>query len=143
MRRCLIAVLATVALGTTAERASAEEFTPIGKHGVGAVFNACQNAGGEFKMASDGAYGCRKENCDGKGGECIVACSPNQDCYGSTPGSATPPPGRYDLVKILKFSPARVGPPGPGLLQPTPEGSPHGPSGMGTPKPTAPAPVLR
>lgn len=136
MRKSIACLIAIAAIGFAAERASAEEFTPIGKHGVGKVFQACNDAGGEFKMASDGAYGCRKENCDGKGGECVVACSPNQDCYGSTPGRVTPPPGKYDLVKILKFSPRL--PPGHGLLEPTPGASPHGPSGVGTPRPTAP-----
>jgi len=135
MRKCLIIVMATAAFGVAAERASAEPFTPIGKHGVSQVYRACDAAGGEFKMDDKGAYGCRKENCDGKGGECVVACSPNQDCYGSTPGRAMPPPGKYDLIKILKYSPA--GPPGQGLLESTP-GAPDGPSGTGTPKPTAP-----
>ena len=140
MRRYLIVALAAATLGISAGQASAKEFTPIGKHGVSQVYRACENAGGEFKMANDGSYGCKKDNCDGNGGECIVACSPNQNCYGSTPGRTTPPRGSFDLVKILKFSPAL--PPQHGLLEPSPGRSPNGPSGMGTPKPAAPAPGL-
>jgi hypothetical protein len=85
-------------------------------------------------MDAQGAYGCKKDNCDGKGGDCVVACSPNQNCYGSTPGRTAP--GQYDLGKILKFSPAV--PPGYGLLEPGQGNSPHGPSGVGTQKPAAP-----
>lgn len=141
MRKCSIAAITIAALGMIAEQAAAEQWSRIGTHGRGVVCSACMDAGGQFVTNSAGAHGCEKKNCDGKGGDCKVACSENQECYGSTPGRVTSPPGNYDLVKILKFAPART--PQPGLLEPTSPGSPSGPSGAGTPKPTAPAPVLR
>ena len=139
MRKYLLFIIAIGTVGAFAESACADS-RPIGKHEPEAVMAACAKVSGVPYWDKAG-YGCVKENCDGKGGDCVVACSPNQNCYGSTPGRMTPSPGRYDLVKILKFSP-RV-PPGYGMLEPGQGGSPHGPSGVGTPKPAVPAPVLR
>ena len=141
MRKCLVSIVAAATLGIVAFQASAEE-RPIGKHSVQEVSDACKKAGGDFDWsANTGAYGCRKENCDGKGGACTVTCSPEKNCYGSTPGRAAPPVRRFDLIKILKVSPK--GPPHTGLLEPSPGSSPNGPSGLGTSKPSAPTPILQ
>ena len=139
MRKYLLFMIAIGTVGVFAESACADS-RYIGKHEPEAVIAACAKAGG-VPYAGQG-YGCVKENCDGKGGTCTVSCdSDTGGCTGHTPGRILPPPGKYDLVKILTFAPGRAGPPGPGLLQPTPERSPHGPSGPGAPTPTAPPPV--
>lgn len=134
MRKSFVLMIAVAALATSAEGARADS-RYIGKHEPEAVIAACAKAGGE-PYAGQG-YGCVKENCDGKGGTCTVACdSSTGGCTGHTPGRIVAPPGKFDLVKILKFSPA--GPPRDGLLEPGPGASPHGPSGPGAPKPATP-----
>jgi hypothetical protein len=56
------------------------------KPGVGDLRSACSSAGGTFSVHADGGgYGCETKNCDGKGGNCIVACDNNNNCSGSTP----------------------------------------------------------
>jgi len=138
MRKCFVSLIAIATLGIFAEGAWAES-RYLGVHEPEAVIAACAKVGGV--PWSGKGYGCTKENCDGKGGTCTGSCdSDTGGCTGHTPGRIMPPPGKYDLVKILTFAPGQAGPPGPGLLQPTPEGSPSGPSGLGTPKPTAPPP---
>ena len=135
MRKYTI-MIAIGILSVFAESACAETSRPIGKQSPEAVMKACADAGGTPILDRGITYGCTKENCDGKGGNCHVECSTSTgECYGSCPtcGQAL---RQYDLLKILKYSPGRA--PGPGLLQPTPESSPHGPSGPGAPKPTAP-----
>lgn len=130
-----VAVLALIAL---ADEARAEPIN-LGKRSFDEVYSACKNVNGDFTPATSkdgGGYKCVKQNCDGQGGKCSVTCDEKQNCTGDVPGRATPPPGRYDLVKILKVSPA--GPPGRGVLESSPGASPHGPSGVGTPKPAAP-----
>jgi len=50
------------------------------------LYAACQKAGGDFSTAP-GTYGCTKDNCDGKGGTCAVACGTvDKKCVGMTPG---------------------------------------------------------
>jgi hypothetical protein len=138
MRNNLAIFLVAGTLSLLAQSASAE-IVDIGKHDAGAVKNACDKAGGSFHFVRNQSggtdYTCVKHNCDGNGGICQVYCT-SDTCTGATPGRATPPAGRYDLVKILKFSPAL--PPRGGLLEPGRGAAPHGPSGLGTPKPTAP-----
>lgn len=57
-----------------------------GTHGMGEIAGACASAGGEFIIHSDaGGYGCTKKDCDGKGGDCHVACDNGGNCNGSTP----------------------------------------------------------
>ena len=67
--------------------ASADVVRPLsGKISVGELRGACSSAGGSFVVHADGGgYGCMKENCDGKGGTCHVACDNNNNCNGSTP----------------------------------------------------------
>jgi len=137
MRNYLIFMIAIGNIGLFAENACADS-RPIGKHEPEAVIAACAKAGG-VPYAGQG-YGCVKENCDGKGGNCTVSCdSDTGACTGHTPGRILLPPGKFDLIKILRFSPTRpAGPPGSSLLDPTPGASPHGPSGPGAPKPSTP-----
>lgn len=57
-----------------------------GKHGMDKIAGACASAGGEFVIHEDaGGYGCVNKNCDGKGGDCHVACDNGGNCNGSTP----------------------------------------------------------
>lgn len=51
--------------------------------------SACDAAGGTFGTDAEagfdtGGYGCTKNNCDGKGGKCVVSCEGGK-CHGSTP----------------------------------------------------------
>lgn len=136
MRKCFMFVIAAAAIATLAGPASAEPSRPIGKHEPEAVMKACAEVGGTPILDRGITYGCQKDNCDGKGGTCNVECyNSTGECIGTCPtcGQAL---RRYDLIKILKASPA--GPPGTGLLESTPGGSPSGPSGPGTSKPTTP-----
>jgi hypothetical protein len=88
MLRVLFVILA---LGALPSLASAEGRKISGKHGVGEIRNACSKAGGTFSVHDDGAgYGCNVKNCDGKGGNCTVACDNNGNCHGSTPGRILP-----------------------------------------------------
>ena len=49
--------------------------------------NACTNVGGAPTTGiGGGGYGCKKENCDGKGGTCTVKCTKEGVCEGTTPG---------------------------------------------------------
>lgn len=67
------------------------------------IRSACASAGGSFSVHSDGqGYGCNKENCDGKGGRCVVACeTKNSTCHGSTPGRISPTAGVADVLAPL------------------------------------------
>jgi hypothetical protein len=141
MRKWFVTISAVITFGAVADGARAEKNIPLGKHSYGDISAACTRAGGNMWSFSR-YYGCTKENCDGKDGTCAVTCdAETNECLGMTPGRTAPPPGKYDLVKILKFSP-RVSPER-GLLEPGQGAAPHGPSGLGTPKPTAPPPALR
>lgn len=139
MRKIFAFLLAAGILVFCTEGARADTAFDIGKHSQAAVGAACTKAGGtSWGIGLQGqTYGCSKQNCDGKGGTCTVVCQTNtSECSGSTPSRTAPPPGKYDVLKVLTYSLAR--PPGTGLLEPSPGTSPHGPSGPGAPKPTAP-----
>ena len=123
----------------SAQGAWADTVVDLGKRRQGDVEIACIEAGAAVWGSGPGGatYGCTKSNCDGKGGQCTVVCQKaTNECSGSTPGRITGPPGQYDLLKILKYSPARI--PERGLLEGAPDGSPSGPSGPGAPKPSSP-----
>lgn len=72
-------------------------FMPSPTYALGSSFKAdvtavrigCSKAGGQFQVIGYGGgaqgYGCVKANCDGKGGDCAVACDNNNNCVGSTP----------------------------------------------------------
>ena len=139
MRKSFVFLVAAGALALGAEGAWADTAFDIGKHSQAAVGAACTKAGGtSWGIGLNGqTYGCDKKNCDGKGGSCTVVChTATNECSGSTPGRTTPPPGKYDLVKVLRYSPGR--PPEHGLLEPSPGAPTHGPSRPGAPKPTVP-----
>ena len=92
-------VLLTLLLAT-ALPAQAEIRSLSTKVGVGDLRMACSSAGGTFSVHPDGGgYGCEKKNCDGKGGDCIIACDNNNNCNGQTPSRTITP---TTLVGILQ-----------------------------------------
>src|SRR5262245_37049035 len=143
MRNSLGMVVAAVVLLALAGDASAMNFTQLGKISESSLLDACNKAGGQFTNSgstyNNQSYGCNKANCDGNGGDCGVSCDAKaNECYGYNP-ARTAPKGR-NVFGIL--NPSLLAPPRTGLLEDTP-GSQQGPAGIGTPKPTAPAPGLR
>ncbi|MDC7786802.1 hypothetical protein PQJ75_19900 [Rhodoplanes sp. TEM] len=102
---------------------------------------ACSKVGGQFGVHMDGGgYGCVKENCNGKGGKCIIACDNNNNCVGTYPGRAV---AGNPVVGVLNDTRAPAGkhaPPGGGILDAGPGFSPQAPAATGTPLPPPPAP---
>lgn len=85
---------------------------------VSQVRAGCSKGGGSFEVHIDGGgYGCSKKNCDGKGGDCHVACS-NKDnkCVGTTPGRIR---AGADISKILNNGSLAVSPSGGAPTGPT------------------------
>lgn len=85
--------------------AMAEVSRPMSSHpSAGELAATCDAVGGTFvdNPAIEGVgpahYGCRKANCDGKGGECRVDCGPT-GCTGTTPSILS---GPKTLVGILQ-----------------------------------------
>jgi hypothetical protein len=80
--------------------ASAEIRSMAAKPGVSELRGACSKAGGQFDVSPDGqGYACTTTNCDGKGGNCTVACDNNNNCTGSTPARIVSP---TTLIGILQ-----------------------------------------
>ena len=77
--------IVTAALTATANGpASAALVTLQGTYSFSQIADSCSKSGGN--LASDGeGYACTKNNCDGKGGQCVVGCGNDGKCYGSTP----------------------------------------------------------
>lgn len=67
--------------------AQADVIRPLSqKVTAGQLQSACSQNGGTFIPAEDGSgYACRKENCDGQGGTCQIACTNDGNCRGQTP----------------------------------------------------------
>lgn len=144
MRRWFAIGLAATVVSFMTHSAAAEQVEIKGKYTAGQIKTACDNAGGSFSLDKNpgsavvNGYSCTKNNCDGQGGQCIVACdAKTQQCGGQIPRLVPRMPDTP--FGVLTMSSGRTsGPPGPGLLQPAPDGAPQGPTGPGTPKPTAP-----
>lgn len=84
MRMSIVFVLSLVSLSFLPNVASAGF-----KATVTEVRLSCSKSGGTFEVHKDGkGYGCIRKNCDGKGGNCIVACDNNNNCNSSTPKAA-------------------------------------------------------
>jgi hypothetical protein len=91
MRKAIVSIIALAVLVWAADRAQAATIRYIGKYSVADVRRGCSIAGGTFSASPDGGgYGCVKNNCDGKGGKCTVACDNNNNCNGETPGRTVP-----------------------------------------------------
>jgi hypothetical protein len=76
-------MIAVLTLGAGASYAKGIDIAYVGPT---QLYAACQKAGGDFSTAP-GTYGCTKQNCDGKGGMCSVACGTvDKKCVGATPG---------------------------------------------------------
>jgi len=108
---------------------------------VSQVRSACSKAGGAFQVHSDGGgYGCVKQNCDGKGGNCEVQCNNNNGCTGQTPGRAQPGYGIGGIL-IPSAKPTKAdGILGTGILEGGGVLATQGPAAAGTPvRPTAPS----
>jgi hypothetical protein len=91
MRKAIVSIITLAVLVCAADRAQAAKYTDLGKRTVSQIRSACSAAGGAFGVHSDGAgYGCKNENCDGKGGQCGVSCDNNNNCTGWTPGRTAP-----------------------------------------------------
>ena len=56
MRKSFIFIVAVATVGLLAAGARAAENFPIGKHGPGEVYNACNAAGGVFAMLTGGFH---------------------------------------------------------------------------------------
>jgi hypothetical protein len=83
MLRVALAGLAALMLSAPAARAETAILT--GAYGQADIARACQSAGGTPIGIAGVSYGCRKENCDGKGGTCSVECTDPQHCKAETP----------------------------------------------------------
>jgi len=81
------------------------------KYGIVAIRGACANAGGSFSGGAGGSYACTKENCDGKGGTCVVDCKSDGTCKGSTPKRMSPRSGNTpaSILNNGGLRPARPG----------------------------------
>jgi hypothetical protein len=93
--------LFTVTFAATPASADDRKIAPVSP---AQLQSACNKAGGLWSPPSgtgeiEGAYGCSKSNCDGKGGTCIVSCDGNQNCIGSTPMQLG---GNQTLLSILQ-----------------------------------------
>ena len=76
-----MAVMAAVALLSSEASAATVSIKPVS---FNSLANSCQAAGGQSWGSAGGAYGCTKNNCDGKGGTCGVQCDKGK-CHGVTP----------------------------------------------------------
>ena len=80
------------------------ESRPMASHPSSSQLAAtCEAMGGSFVenpavAGMSASYGCSKENCDGKGGECRVDCG-SKSCTGTTPSRLA---GPTTLVGILQ-----------------------------------------
>ena len=93
-------VLLSLLLGFSALPAQAEIRQMAAKPGVGELRMACSRAGGQFDVSPDGeGYACTTKNCDGKGGNCTVACDNNNNCVGSTPSRIVSPTTLIGLLQ--------------------------------------------
>jgi len=141
MRTSVLFVLSFAACVFAADRAAAMK--DIAYISQTDLKKKCSDNGGTFNSSSDGGYSCGKK-CSNAGGYCVVGCGPNKDgqikCNGTDPERTRPPKQKYWTVEqILNNGMGVAGsPPGPGPLDSTPGGSPQSPSGVGTPRPTAP-----
>ena len=98
LRRVLACLIALTALIALPARADVRQMAA--KPGVGELRTACSRAGGQFDVSPDGGgYACTTKNCDGKGGNCTVACDNNNNCVGSTPSRLSKP---TTLIGILQ-----------------------------------------
>ena len=95
--------LTVVACGAFASIAVANIVKLSGTYTSDQIRVACSQAGGSFSIHEDGAgYGCEKTDCDGKGGNCVVACEiKTSTCQGSTPGRISPIAGLADVLSPL------------------------------------------
>ena len=65
----------------------------------GPLRDTCKSVKGEYSVAEDGkSYSCVKHNCDGKGGDCAVACT-GYSCTGTTPARIV---GPTTLIGLLQ-----------------------------------------
>lgn len=110
MRKAIVSIIALAVSAWVADRAEAVSAIPLGKHSVADIRSSCSKAGGSFSVHPDGGgYGCIKNNCDGKGGTCTVACdNKTNDCYGTTPYRGGPggkfPAGSAGVLQVLTAS---------------------------------------
>ena len=87
--RSFVVMLTLAAFAFLADEAGARVVSVSGTHSSSEVKNTCGKNGGDY-FEGGGYYGCSKENCDGKGGECGVACNKsNGKCSGWVPGRQT------------------------------------------------------
>jgi hypothetical protein len=88
MRKAIVSIIALAVLVCAADHAQAvSNYIKLGKRSVGQIKSAC---GSSFGVHDDGGgYGCVKENCDGKGGQCGVSCDNKGNCTGWHPARTT------------------------------------------------------
>ena len=97
MRSNLIVCLVAVLMASGAARA--ETAILRGAYGPADIARACQNAGGTPIGVAGVSYGCKTENCDGKGGTCSVECTDPLKCKAETPARIVTPTTLLGLLQ--------------------------------------------
>ena len=97
MRINLIVCLVAVLMASGAARAESAFLS--GVYGQADVERACRDTGGTPIGAAGVSYGCKKENCDGKGGTCSVECTDPHHCLGTTPAQIVGPSTLLGLLQ--------------------------------------------
>jgi hypothetical protein len=87
LRKSVVFIVAFVALGCIAQEAWGR--TRVFHASIRQLRAACDRVGGSFDTFADGSGAvCINDNCDHRGGSCIVACNSNEkgnNCQGETP----------------------------------------------------------
>jgi hypothetical protein len=87
----------------------AEEKLLMGVHSQVDVARDCIAAGG-YTTGDGGqtSYGCVKDNCDGKGGQCSVTCLDPLTCHASTPSRLTGSPSLPTVLLNGRLKPDHI-----------------------------------
>lgn len=89
--------LTLIALAFLLTAPLAESKILVGAYGQADVQRACIAANG-YPTGVGGTYGCVKDNCDGKGGQCSVTCVEPTKCLATSPRRLT---GDSSLTGVL------------------------------------------
>jgi hypothetical protein len=86
MRKYFTILAALAALVSVPGYVSADSVVLSNLISKATLAQSCEKAGGTPTSGNGpGGYGCKKENCDGKGGTCTVKCERYGVCTGTTP----------------------------------------------------------
>ena len=141
MRKFLAIIFGLAAFPLAVEKAAAMDSMPYVSQTD--LKKKCGDNGGTFNSSSDGGYSCGKK-CSNSGGYCVYGCGPNKDgqieCRGTSPERRLPQNQKWWTAEQVLTNGMGIagGPPSPGPLGTGPGATPGSPSGVGTPRPTAP-----